>query len=93
MEGAPPPPPEDGDVDALVTGLVREFLFRRGLTGVLAAFDEETVRRACLFSAGLAATEIGRGRDNGARAAVLCRRPRGRDHRAGIICAFLSDVI
>ena len=32
----------DVDIDALVTGLVREFLFRRGLTSVLATFDAET---------------------------------------------------
>ena len=32
----------DVDIDALVTGLVREFLFRRGLTGVLRTFDDET---------------------------------------------------
>ncbi len=33
---------DDGTVDSLVTGLVREFLFRRGLTDVLRTFDEET---------------------------------------------------
>jgi hypothetical protein len=33
---------DDATVDSLVTGLVREFLFRRGLTGVLRTFDEET---------------------------------------------------
>ena len=37
---------DDGDVnsqvDALVTGLVREFLYRRGLTSILRTFDEET---------------------------------------------------
>ncbi len=36
--------PADDAVDALVTGLVREYLFRRGLGDVLKVFDEETVR-------------------------------------------------
>lgn len=30
------------DVDSLVTGLVREFLYRRGLTSILQTFDAET---------------------------------------------------
>lgn len=30
------------DVDSLVTGLVREFLYRRGLTAILQTFDAET---------------------------------------------------
>ncbi len=38
---------EDEKVDALVTGLVREFLFRRGYVDVLRVFDEETVSAAC----------------------------------------------
>ena len=33
---------DESTVDSLVTGLVREFLFRRGLTNVLRTFDEET---------------------------------------------------
>jgi len=34
---------EEDNVDALVTGLVREYLYRKGLTEVLRIFDEETV--------------------------------------------------
>ena len=34
------------DADRLVTGLVREFLFRRGFADVLSTFDAETVRAA-----------------------------------------------
>ena len=33
---------DTSNVDALVTGLVREFLYRRGLTSILRTFDEET---------------------------------------------------
>ncbi len=32
------------NVDAIVTGLVREYLYRKGLVDVLRVFDEETVR-------------------------------------------------
>lgn len=31
------------ELDRIVTGLVREWLFRKGLTDVLARFDDETV--------------------------------------------------
>ncbi len=36
---------EDDNVDAIVTGLVREYLYRKGLTEVLRIFDEETVSK------------------------------------------------
>ncbi len=34
----------DALIDALVTGLVREYLHRKGHTEVLRMFDDETVR-------------------------------------------------
>jgi hypothetical protein len=36
----------DDEVDSIVTGLVREYLHRKGYDDVLRVFDEETVRRA-----------------------------------------------
>lgn len=34
---------DDGNIDSLVTGLVREYLFRKGMVDILKTFDDETV--------------------------------------------------
>ncbi len=47
MSEQPVASPDDADaqVDALVTGLVREYLYRKGHAEVLRIFDEETVSK------------------------------------------------